>query len=147
MGVGCPFITCAIKKKKLEFCWECAGSGTCTNWQRHRESGRVKDSFVCYQKLEDNIAFIQRHGVGAFENMQKAREQLLSEMLKSFNEGRSKRFYSIAATVLEIEQLEAALNKAKKDSTGLDIKGRSKVLHNILNKIATKNKYFLSLRK
>jgi hypothetical protein len=23
MAVGCPFITCAVKKKGIEFCWDC----------------------------------------------------------------------------------------------------------------------------
>ncbi len=25
MIIGCPFITCAIKKRGIEFCWECMG--------------------------------------------------------------------------------------------------------------------------
>ncbi len=147
IGAGCPFITCAIKKKKVEFCWECAESATCMKWQRHREFSREHDTFVCYQKLEDNITYIQQHGVDAFEKEQKTREQLLKEMLQSFNEGRSRRYYCIAATIMEIDQLEAALSQAKKESSGSDIKERSRVLHSILNEIAKKNQYYLKLRK
>ena len=29
MAIGCPFITCAIKKKGVEFCWDCKESKTC----------------------------------------------------------------------------------------------------------------------
>jgi hypothetical protein len=147
MGAGCPFITCALKKKGLEFCWQCSESGTCERWRGHREFSREHDTFVCYQKLEDNITFIQQHGVRVFEKIQQVREQLLSAMLREFNEGRSKRYYCIASTVLEIEELETALTQAKKDSIGLDIQDKSKVLHTILNEIAEKNQYCLSLRK
>ncbi|MBN2004693.1 MAG: DUF3795 domain-containing protein [Anaerolineae bacterium] len=147
MGAGCPFITCAVKKKGLEFCWQCAESATCEKWRAHRDAGREHDSFVCYQKLEANIAFIRQHGVSAFEEAQKARERLLAEILRDFNEGRSKRYYCVAATVLEIEELEAALLQAGKDSAGLDAKGKSKVLHAILDEIAEKKQYCLHLRK
>ena len=147
MDAGCPFITCAIKKKELEFCWECSESSDCVKWHNHRKFSHEHDTFVCYQKLEDNIAYIQEHGVDEFQKIQQIREQLLNEMLGSFNEGRSKRYYCIAATVLEIAQLEVALIQAKKESKCADIKERSKILHRILDEIAKKHHYFLKLRK
>jgi len=147
MVVGCPFINCAVKKKGIEFCWQCEEDKTCERWRKHREFGRQHDSFKCYQKLEDDISFIQKNGVRQFEKAQKTREQLLNEMLQDFNEGRSKNYYCIAATVLEIEELKDALNKAKKDSTGLEIKGKSRVLHSILDEIAERKNYCLKLRK
>jgi hypothetical protein len=149
MAVGCPFITCAIKKKGIEFCWDCKESSTCEKWKKHREAGKKHDSFKCYQTLEKDISFIHKNGVNEFEKMQKERENLLKEMLKNFNEGRSKSYYCIAATVLELEELKEALAKAKKESEGIDnnIKEKSKLLHSILDDIASKKKYYLKLRK
>ena len=147
MDAGCPFITCAIKRKGIEFCWQCEESSACEKWRAHRENSREHDTFVCYQRLEDNIAFIQRHGIRAFEKTQKDRVRLLLEMLRDFNEGRSKNYFCIAATLLEIEELETALARAGKDSDVLDIKSKSKILHTILSGIAEKNSYRLSLRK
>jgi hypothetical protein len=147
MIVGCPFITCAVKKKGIEFCWECTEKKTCEKWKKHREAGKKIDSFKCYQKLEEDISFIQKKGISEFEKIQKQREYLLKEMLRDFNDGRSKSYYCIAATVLEIEELKEALARAKKESDGLNIKGKSKVLHSILDNIAKKENYFLKLRK
>ncbi|MDD5530107.1 MAG: DUF3795 domain-containing protein [bacterium] len=147
MAVGCPFITCAIKKKEIEFCWDCQESKICEKWEKHREAGKKFDSFKCYQKLEDDIAFIQKNKVPEFEKLQKIREQLLREMLQEFNEGRSKSYYCIASTVLEIEELKKALTIAKKNSKGLEIKEKSKSLHSILDNIAIQKKYCLKLRK
>jgi hypothetical protein len=79
--------------------------------------------------------------------MQKKREHLLKEMLREFNEGRSKSYYCIAATVMEIKELEEALTKAHKDSNGLGIKKKSRVLHAILDEIAKQRNYNLKLRK
>ncbi len=63
MGAGCPFITCAVKKKGIEFCWDCRDSMTCEKWKKHRDSGKRNDSFKCYQKLEDDIFFVRKNGV------------------------------------------------------------------------------------
>ena len=147
MAVGCPFITCAVKRKGIEFCWQCEESETCQKWCDHRQAGRKYDSFVCYQKLEANIAFIRRDGVKAFERTQKAREKLLREMLQEFNDGRSKAYYSITATVMEIEELKSALSQAMSNSAGLGMKERSKVLHSLLDEIAERKHYVLKLRK
>lgn len=147
MVVGCPFITCAVKKKEIEFCWDCEENKTCEKWKNHREFGKQHDTFKCYQKLENNISFIQKHGVIEFEKVQKTREKLLKEMLQNFNDGRSKNYYCIAVTIFEIEELKKALTKAKKDSVGLEIKGKSKILHSVLNEIAGRKNYCLKLRK
>ena len=147
MSVGCPKITCAVKRKGIEFCWDCEENTNCEKWKRHREYGKRQDSFKCYQKLEDDISFVQKNGVNVFENMQKIREKLLKEMLREFNEGRSKSYFCICATVLEIDVLKKALTKARKDSKGLDLNGKSKVLHSIFDEIAEQGKYCLKLRK
>lgn len=147
MAVGCPFITCAVKNKGIEFCWDCEESNTCEKWKKHREAGKAHDSFKCYQTLEEDISFIIKHGISEFEKMQKQKEELLKEMLKDFNEGRSKSYYCITATVLELEELKGALTKAKKGSDGLDVKKKSKILHSILDDIALKKNYYLKLRK
>jgi len=147
MIVGCPFITCAVKKKGVEFCWLCGESKTCQKWMKHRELGKLHDSFVCYQKLEDNISFIQKHGIAEFEKQQKTRERLLSEMLKEFNEGRSKTYYCIAATILEIADLDESLVEARKKANGLEPREKALILHEILDQMAERMKYCLKLRK
>ena len=146
-AVGCPFITCAIKNKGIEFCWECKDNNTCEKWKKHREAGKKYDSFKCYQKLEEDISLIQKKGITEFEKTQKQRENILKEMLKDFNEGRSKSYYCIVATVLNIEDLKNILAQAKMESNGLEVRGKSKVLHSILDDFAGKKGYYLKLRK
>lgn len=147
MSAGCPFITCAVKNKGVEFCWDCEENKTCGKWKNHREAGKKHDSFKCYQALEDDIVFIQKHGVKEFIKGQKIKEKMLKEMLNNFNEGRSKGYYCIAATVMNADELRQAIVKAKKGSAGMDIKERAKVMHKVLDVTAAKKNYFLKLRK
>ena len=147
MGAGCPFITCAVKRRGIEFCWQCDESAACEKWRRHRDLGRQHDSFVCYQRLDENIAFVQREGVRAFEGEQKAREGLLRAMLREFNDGRSRTLYSIAVTVMQVEELKEALTQARKKSRAADVKAKAEVLRSILQSVGRENGYCLKLRK
>ncbi|WP_241422577.1 hypothetical protein [Candidatus Contubernalis alkaliaceticus] len=61
-------------------------------------------------------------------------------MLQEYNEGRSKNYYCIAAKVLEIDELKEALDRAKKESEGLKMKEKSKLLHSILDEVAAQKK-------
>jgi len=147
MKVGCLFITCAVKKRGIEFCWQCPDHEACEKWHEHREWGQSHDSFVCYQRLESNIAFVEHQGIFTFAADQKKREHLLSAMLAEFNEGRSKSFYCIVATVMDIQEIKEAIVLARDRSAGADIKTKSKALHAILDKVAQERKYSLRLRK
>jgi len=111
MGAACPFHNCAVKKKGIAFCGFCEENNSCARWKKFREGGKQHDSIVCYQKLEDNIDFILKNGIEEFEKQQKIREKLLRAILVEFNEGRSKTFYCIAATILEISELELVLER------------------------------------
>ena len=147
MGAVCQFHTCAVKKKGVDFCGLCDENNVCARWRKFREAGKHHDSFVCYRRLEDNIAFIQRFGMEEFENQQGTREKLLRAILTEFNEGRSKSFFCIAAAVLEIGELESVLENAREKSKRLDIKAKSQVMRSLLNEIADNRNYFLKLRR
>ncbi|MHB1346503.1 MAG: DUF3795 domain-containing protein [Candidatus Humimicrobiaceae bacterium] len=146
LGGPCSILHCAVKRN-IEFCGYCEGNKTCEKWKKHREAGRKYDSFKCYQKLEDDIKYIQKYSLDEFRKSQKVRENLLWEMLEKFNEGRSKSYYCIAATILKVNELEEAITEAKSKSEGLDIKEKAKLLHLFLDNIAQKNNYYLKLRK
>jgi len=147
IAVGCPFITCAIQRKGVEFCWECEEHPTCEKWRNHREAGKKGDSFTCYQTLEEDIACIGTYGVGEFDRIQITRGTFLKEMLQEFNEGRSKSYYCIACTLLSTDELGEAMEKAGQASEGLSRKEKSRVLHALIDEIARRRKYHVKLRK
>ncbi len=113
MSAGCGFITCAVKRRGIESCCECGERGSCERWARHRAAGREHDSFVSYAALEDNIALIEAEGIAAFDAHQQVREGLLREMLDGFDEGRSKTYYSVAVTLLDVDEVRSALGTAR----------------------------------
>ncbi len=147
MAVGCSFITCAARLKGVEFCGECSENNSCERWKKHREAAKRRDSFKCYQKLEDDILFILENGIIEFDKQQRNREQFLKEMLMEFNDGRSKSYYCIAATLLKIEELEDVLKKARQQSKEMQSKEKAKVLRSLLEHTSNEKGYLLKLRK
>ncbi|MFC1951051.1 DUF3795 domain-containing protein [Chloroflexota bacterium] len=147
LSAGCPFITCAIKKKGVEFCWDCDEHISCDKWGKHREHGKIRDSFKCYQTLEHDIKLVLEQGVHAIVQSQNERELILRQMLEQFNDGRSRSYYCIAVTVMGISEIEQALSEAKQKCGGLDVKTKAKLLHKILDRIAVERGYLLKLRK
>jgi hypothetical protein len=147
MGASCPFVTCAVKKKGIELCTDCKECDSCERLRGHIEASKAHDSFVCYQKLADNLAFIKAHGIEAFEASQAERGRLLARMISGFDDGRSKSFYCVAATVLEVPELEAALLEAEKAAASASKKDRAKALRAGLEEIASSRGYVLKLRK
>ncbi len=99
-----------------------------------------------------NSNFIKGHGIEELVEQQKKRIKLLKKMLENFNDGRSKSFYCISATLLTIASLEKSLNdanqkiKAEKIKSE-DIKVKAKILREILNEAALHERVELKLRK
>jgi len=142
----CSVIHCVVKRD-IEFCGDCEEGDGCKKWKYNRDYGKKQDSFKCYQTLEDDIAFIKKYGLDQFRKTQKIKAKLLKTMMDEFNEGRSKTYFCIAVTVLNAEDLKKAIDEARKSSRGLDIKGKAKVLHSILDDIASRENISLKLRK
>ena len=145
----CSFITCCVKKKKLEVCAQC-NEFPCSKLEKNFTS--KYDSFLTYKNVQSNLMFIQKNGIEAFIKQQKKRINLLETMLKDFNDGRSKSFFCIAATLLPITDLEKSLNQTEEkittDKVKLDdIKTKSKILKGFLNSFTAKKGIELKLRK
>jgi len=146
---SCSYITCCVKKKSLEVCAECS-EFPCAKFESWLENGGEYDSFLTHKKAKVNHDFIQAHGLKNFITQQKKRIILLEEMLRNFDDGKSKSFYCIAATLLPISDLITSLEKTKQKIKGNkfdDRKTKSKILKELLNESASRNKLELKLRK
>ena len=136
---SCSFITCCVKKKKLEVCAECSDF-PCSKFKTEEEYQRVKESssYPSCQVVMLNLDFIKKHGIDKFMDQQKKRIKLLERMIDDFDDGRSRSFFCRAACLHDLTSLESALNEAiqktktdhiKQDDTKL----KAKILKDILN--------------
>lgn len=145
-AVGCSIYRCCIKEKNLETCAEC------TDFPCQRFEGAIVDydSFITHRKILPNLRYIKEHGIEDFLREQTKRKKLLEQMLGKFNDGRSRSYYCVATTMLSVEALEQSLAQAKKKVTEesiRDLKGKAKILKEIINEFATMEGVDLKLRK
>lgn len=145
---SCSFITCCVKKMNLEVCAEC-DDFPCSKF--NKETGET-DSFVTHRRVIPNQNHIKEYGLATFIEQQKKRIGVLEEMLLRYNDGRSKNFYCLAATLLSLESLEESLKKTdeiikEKSIETTDFKGKAGILKGILNHFARDEDEELKLRK
>lgn len=129
----CGLLTCCVKKRGLPVCAEC-GEFPCKRFDK--ETGEL-DSFVLHRRVMQNQQLIQKIGLEAFLAGQAERIAFLETALKKYDDGRSKSFYCIAATLISVNSLKEALNRADKGEG----------LRNILNEYALVEGQELKLRK
>lgn len=148
---GCGTITCCVKKKGLEVCAQC-DEFPCSRFASWLDKWWLEDSVVTHRKIRPNMDFIKEHGLEKFLEQQGKRIKLLEKMLDSYNDGRSKGFYCLAAALLSIPALETSLSdterKMKADKVKAnDLKTKAKILRGFLEGFAAEEGVELKLRK
>jgi hypothetical protein len=147
---SCSYITCCVKKKGLEVCAQC-DEFPCSKFASWLDKTMIEDSFLTHQKIEPNLYFIREQGLEKFLKQQKKRIALLERMLKDFDDGRSKSFYCIAATLLPVVEMESLLGEAGRKLKADKIKDgdtvtKTIILRQLLNDFAAKGGVELKLR-
>lgn len=145
---GCSVHRRCVKINGFETCAECKDF-PCS---RFKDAWEEYDSFLTHKKMLPNLNYIKDNGVEARVHQLKERMELLEEMLREFNEGKSKSFYCLAATLLSVESIKKSIDSAKKkvDMSGIkrkDLKSRAKILKQTINDFAVKEHVDLKLRK
>ena len=129
----CGYITCCVKKHRLNICAECL-EFPCGRFDK--ETGE-KDSFVLHRKVLPNQRTIAETGIDEFINQQQKRISFLEKALELYDNGRNRSFFCIAAALLEIDSLMQALILAESGEP----------LKDILNRFAEAEGQELKLRK
>ena len=78
---SCTYITCCVKKRKLEVCAQC-DEFPCSKFDSWLVGGVEYDSFVTHKKAHLNMIFIRKYGIKKFIEQQSLRIRLLETMLK-----------------------------------------------------------------
>jgi len=137
----CSFKTCCAGKHGLEACGECA-EYPCPKYGDQLKIER--DSFVTHKRILYNQERIKSHGIENFMLEQSRRISILQNMLASYDDGRSKSFYCLAAALLPPERLAGALAEISVDENK---KKTAKALKSILQRYAEIEGIALSLDK
>ena len=112
---SCSIVTCCVKTNGWETCAECPRF-PCEKLM----SWDTADSFVTHQKSLDNLRQIRVEGMREFARQQKERIRVLNELLREYDDGRSKSFFCLATALMEIVDLKQVVFQIQ------EIRGQSK---------------------
>jgi hypothetical protein len=136
---SCSFITCCVKKRKLEICAECS-EFPCPKFRTDAEYEQIKEStsYPSYRVVMRNLEFIKTHGIAKFAEQQRKRIKALERMIDDFDDGRSRSFFCRAACQQDLMSLQDALTEAihRIKATNIrleDTKAKAKILRRILS--------------
>ena len=151
IGQTCSIITCCKKNHGHEACGECT-EFPCTKFDTQWFGENAYDSFVTHKKAIPNNQYIKKQGLTSFLNQQQKRIQILEELLKYYNDGRSKNFYCLTTALLPISDLEKTIATIKNEIIKQKIskddkKNLAKLVRTKLKQIAQKNQIELKLNK
>ena len=144
----CSIAICCVKNNNLEVCAQCKNFSC----EKHDGEKDLKDSFVTHKKMMENQKTIQKYGIEKYIKEQNIRINILEKILSEYNDGKSKNYFCIAVTLLDINYLNASIKEAEskikmENIMEDDKKNKAKILKDILTKYANENNIEIKLDK
>ena len=145
---GCAFITCCVKRHNLETCAQCADSEKCEKVTTLFNFAKQRDTLISYKPVPANFAFIRKHGIEEFVQLELEKQKLLKYLLENYNEGRSKSFYCTAFQLIPLSKLKRVVTYAEKGiPANADLKEKARIIKAAISKLAGILQIDLKLRK
>ena len=140
---SCSIVTCCFITKQFETC------GSCEEFICKRiENWDSADSFVTHRNCLTNLTRIKERGLDVFNKQQGERLHLLKNLLRKYDDGRSKSFYCLSAALLPIDELRSAIGKVGSDlGIGHNRKHAARLLREAFAGIANRASVELSYKK
>lgn len=127
--------------KGLEICSQCI-EYPCKRFENENIS---HDSFVTHKRIFPNHEYVRANGVEGFIDQQRERVDLLVELLKFFDDGRSKSYFCLAAALLPIGRVVDLKNELPR-LMGIDeLKERNRRVRGIIKQVAENQNICLCL--
>jgi hypothetical protein len=140
---SCGFLTCCVIKKGLEVCSDC-DDYPCKRFELEKNG---YDSFVTHKRVIPNLDFIKNNGIDKFIAQQKTRIEILTDLLKDFDDGRSKNFFCISCALLSLDELLEIHRFIKELPADIDVRVKNKQIRALLTTKAETFNIKLILRK
>lgn len=138
---SCAIARCSLGQGKIEYCYEC-GKYPCEKYDGYEEF----DSFITHRRQLADLERAKEIGIDAYNREQTEKKRILNDLLTNYNDGRKKAFFCVAANLLELPELQEAMERLSA-ADDLPIKEKSKYAADVFQKIADRRNVELKLRK
>lgn len=141
---SCRIARCSLEQGKIEYCYECRNY-PCEKYQNIDEY----DSFITHRRQKADLEKAKRIGVEQYNLEQQQKIQALNYLLSNFNDGRRKSFFCVAVNLLELSEIQEAIEQLETDMelSALPTKERTFRAAEIFHQIAGRRNIKLRLIK
>lgn len=107
------------------------------------------DSFITHRRQKADLEKAQRSGIEQYNLEQREKVQILAFLLSHYNDGRRKNFFCVAVNLLELAELQEAMNQIQCDDelSTLPFKAQCSCVAEVFQKIADRRNIKLRLNK
>lgn len=141
---SCKIAKCSLEQGMMEYCYECK-QYPCEKYQHIEEY----DSFITHRRRKADLEKAQRIGIGQYNLEQQEKIQILSYLLSNYNDGRRKNFFCVAVNLLELSEIQEAINQIQSNDElpSLPFKAQCLYVAEVFQKIADRRNIKLKLIK
>ena len=140
---SCKIAKCSLEHGEIEYCYECK-QYPCEKYEHIDEY----DSFITHRHQRRDLEKAKSVGIGAYNLEQTEKAQILSKLLAGYNDGRRKNFYCVAVNLLELSEIQEAMNRIESnDRVFASAKERCAYAAEVFQEIADRKKIKLRLIK
>nr|WP_246597292.1 DUF3795 domain-containing protein [Faecalicatena faecalis] len=141
---SCKIAKCSLEHGKIEYCFQCR-SFPCEKYDITEEY----DSFITHRNRFKDFEKIKALGIEAYKTEQIEKTEILADLLKNYNDGRKKTFFCLAVNLLELDDLQAVMEKMKTAEQEKDVSVKEKALYltELIQETASQKSVILKLRR
>lgn len=141
---SCKIAKCSLEHGKIEYCFQC-GNFPCEKYDITEEY----DSFITHRNRFKDFEKIKVLGIEAYKTEQIEKMEILTDLIKNYNDGRKKTFFCLAVNLLELDDLQAVMEKMKIAEQEKDVSVKEKALYltELFQETASQKSVILKLRR
>ncbi len=137
----CPIAPCSVRHGNVEYCFQC-GEYPCS-----RYDGIDKyDSLISHRNQKKDLAKAKETGIEAYLAQQRAKKEILTRILKDYDDGNRLVFFCLAVNMMDTADLKEVLAQTDPETAGLSLRGKAERLETLLRDRAARKGISLALR-
>lgn len=138
----CSMMRCASEHGAVEYCFQC-DQYPCKRYDHVDDY----DSFITHLRRRHDLEKARRIGTEIYNAEQTKKAEILNDLLNRYNDGRKKTLFCLAVNLLELEDLEKAVERADSETQTLPLKEKAAFIAALFQEAAAAKGLELRLRK
>ncbi len=141
---SCKIARCSMEHGGVQYCFQCS-EYPCDKYEHIDDF----DSFMTHRRRKADLEKARRIGMAAYDAEQAEKAKILDILLSGYNDGRKKTLFCVAVNLLELQELQEALEQIenKADLEMLTLKEKSAFAAEVIQNTASNKNIILKIRK